>query len=475
MALVITIGGVAQSILDSSITINDAINNPASATIVLQSLDRSTRPTLDTEVIITDGGVQIFGGWASTGLLERGIGDSNVSIETEINCIDFNSGLRRAFYFEPTIEAGTVKEQVTPLIDFLSGFSFTVDAAQDDGPALDAIAPVTALIADYLDNIAIRAGGWVYRVNFDKKFRMWEPGTLTAPIDIGVGGVWPIGDLTVEPTRQDYANQILLVGNGVTSIATDAAEIAAHSFYQALYTDTSITDQTACDNQAAAILARSTPILKRIKFVLHDSAVLRPGMILNVAYPIRNLNGVYLITEVVTRSLRGGNSHQLERTVTAIEGLVYKTGWREQYKTLQAGGGGTFVSSGGGTTGATAVRPPFQFGGVDTVWERTDTPGVWKFFSDGIIQEIDTIPRGTTSGTIDVWLSARNGSVGVKVRLVDITAPTVSLGESTNRISTTPVKETFSVTLTNGSHDYAFQYLADATGEDIRATAKVLR
>ena len=89
--------------------------------------------------------------------------------------------------------------------------------------------------------------------------------------------------------------------------------------------------------------------------------------------------------------------------------------------------------------------------------------------------EIDTIPRGTSAASVDVWLSAQNSSVGAKARIFDYTDNVACTGESSVVTTTTPTKETFPVTLTNGSHDYGLQLLINVVNEDFYATAIYVR
>jgi hypothetical protein len=83
--------------------------------------------------------------------------------------------------------------------------------------------------------------------------------------------------------------------------------------------------------------------------------------------------------------------------------------------------------------------------------------------------QINTVPRGTTAGTVVVRLRAFSAGVSVKARLYDVTDSVACAGESAPVTSTSWQTVTFSTTLTSGSHFYELQLLPGAANEDVFA------
>jgi hypothetical protein len=140
----------------------------------------------------------------------------NPQIVTTITAEDHNRIADRVSATE-TVAAGTLlKTFLTTLVtNYLSAFGVTLDASQVNGPALPDMSFDIALVTQVLQALA-DATGYVWRIDYDKKLRMWSPGDLAAPFDIDQADVpakWG-GDVEVETILGDtYANRVIVLSD----------------------------------------------------------------------------------------------------------------------------------------------------------------------------------------------------------------------------------------------------------------------
>jgi hypothetical protein len=214
---VLTIAGATKSIAPGSLSITETLNGRATLECAIDSLDGSYRPALDAEVILTEDGTRIFGGLI-TRPAESGFGGSSgaSAITTRISAVDFNALADRRHVIAGGFPPGfTLKAALTSLVGYLTAYGVALHAGQVTGPTLPLlIYDVKSLTASFDELSAIT--GYVWRIDFEKKLRMFAPGSEAAPFNIAQGASGnAIGDVTVEPTRTEYANQIiLLAGTG---------------------------------------------------------------------------------------------------------------------------------------------------------------------------------------------------------------------------------------------------------------------
>jgi len=148
---------------------------------------------------------------------ERGVfnGAPNASIETKVSVVDFAAYAERR-YFNGTLAAGTLKSQLTTAVALLSGYGVTLDAGQVNGPTLPEVTfkytQVGEVFNQLMTTTAKYGEQYVWRIDAFKVLSAFQPSSSAAPFDI-VGNTpsQVIGDITVEPTREHYANRIILI------------------------------------------------------------------------------------------------------------------------------------------------------------------------------------------------------------------------------------------------------------------------
>lgn len=228
----ITIAGVTKELRPGWVIKETAIGRATLRCAVL-SKNRSYRPAIHAEIVITEivNGVseRIFGGNIDTPS-ESGLGGSGTiaAIETRVSAVDFNAIADRHFVINGGFPAGhTMLQCVTDLNGYLAADGVTVDAAQATGPSLAAPIPYDVRsIASIADELCVIFTGLtdvshLWHIDFNKKFRIYTVGTYTAPFSLTTASKLVTGDVTVEPSRLDYANRIYILAGTGTSEVTD--------------------------------------------------------------------------------------------------------------------------------------------------------------------------------------------------------------------------------------------------------------
>ncbi len=419
-------------------------------------------PEIDDEIVLTEDGTPIFGGYILESETHGIAGGPTDAVTAEISALDYNTIASRIFVFTATIPASTLKAALLVIAPYLAGYGVTLSGSQVDGPSLQTETFSVWSVQQVLDHLA-ELTGYVWRINASKVLSMFAPGSVAAPFNLAAGDGNTSGDVVVVPTRVNYANNVVVIGSGVVAQAFDTPEITAHGQWDLPVQAPDTTTQAAADALAAAILAASLPILKTVTYPTHNPGV-EPGQTQTINLPTRGVNNTFLFTEVVTR-IRGA---QALRTVKAIEGLVYKTGWREQIRAWGTGGGSTTLPGVGGA-GIVNQRYAYFFGASGDAFVESPTPD-WVDASPIEVQ-INTVARGTTALTINAQLRALSAGVSVTARLFDVTAGTPVAGVSASVTSTSWTRRTWTVAVAPGSHYYRLQVLAGAPNEPVGAIA----
>lgn len=470
--IVAMIEGVEREVLLSSFSLERVANGRDVLQCEVLSADGSIRPGLDEEVIFQQDGVVLFAGLI-TSARERGADHQPIeAITTEITANDYKALAARR-YVNETIPAGsTLKQALELIVPYLPGV--TLDPAQVDGPILEELPYAYVKAEEVLNELTLASDGYIWDINEFKVLSMVEPGTFAAPFNVIESSQVAIGDVWVEPIRDaNYANRII-VKNATQSVTVeDTDEIADHGDWEAVYEASDALAEDAMTALGESILARSTPILKQLEYTV-DNIALVPGMTQTIDLPSRHVNNTFLITEVSIRPAQ--NSFDMWATVSAIEGLVYQTGWRETYKRWNSGGVRTVTGGGGG--GAGPQRFAYFLGGSSVEAVQSATPTWVPVSGGGVIGEganqvqISTVARGTTAATVNVRLRVLDAGVSVQARLYDVTDGVV-VGTSSVVTSTAWEFVTFGATLTPGTHLYELQVLPGSPNAPVMAVGYV--
>lgn len=240
MAVIVTIGGVAQTTLQPGWRISATANGLDSFSGDILSLDASNRPAIDDVIVVTEpdypgtGTMRIFGGVITT-VTEKGFGGvgASVGIVTTVTAEDFNSlATRRMVYGSRPAE--TLKTRLiwliaSYLVDLGGGLpDVTLHGSQADGPTLLAHDYNYERLDGVFDALTTETDGYLWNIDYNEVLRMAIVGTDTAPFDIVDGVTTDLvdGDIEVTPTRQDYANRVLLRYDGPSAV-TDTFTVGA--------------------------------------------------------------------------------------------------------------------------------------------------------------------------------------------------------------------------------------------------------
>ena len=410
---------------------------------------------------------RIFGGTITTPA-ESGLnGFPKAAIMTRVEASDFNSLIDRR-YITASIPIGTLKAALLVVEPYLTTYGVTLDPAQADGPAMPALEYSRAKAADVMTELATLSG-YLWEIDYDKILRMRQPGSASAPFTITAGDGNTVGDVTVTPTRRGagtvYANRVI-VAAGTPEVpliaqADDVPEQTAHGLWEIAISAPEVFDLTVAQALADAYLIQRTPTPKVLTYATLRKG-LEPGQTQTINLPLRNVNNVFIITDVNRSSY--GQQDVISR-VTALEGAIYQPGWRNLYQQwLQPL---TTVTVVPGTAGP--GRQAFFFGGSSIEYVDSGTPFDWVPI-DGTVADpgmqvaLDTAARGSTLMTATVRLRASSGTVQCRLRNI---SDGVTVGTSAVVNSTTWQTVTFAVTLTNGSKIYRAELLGSQDGVDL--------
>lgn len=464
MAYTITIDGNAKN-LEPGWGFTRPVNGVGTLTCQVYSSNGSYVPALDDEIIVERNGDRLFGGVIADAVT-HGANGPTTPIYTDVTAQDFNTYATRRYSGDP-LAAGTLKDAITTLSVFLTPYSITVDGSQADGPSLPDLVYPGWIVKDIFDDLS-RLTGWPWSVDYDKVLRFTEPGTVNAPFDIAVGDGNTVGDIISRPTRWQYANVVIVWGNGVSSIALDAGEISANNYWDALVVANDANTQDQVDAIAAGELAARLPTQTEVRYTTRRHGLF-PGMMQTIVVPARGINNTFIVQDVEAEQV---GFDVIDYRVRALGGGVIQRGWREGVASWGGSGSSTSLPSIGQSGGGSSFQRFAQYlGGEQTTALQSPDPD-WIDVSP-IEVKLDTTARGTTSAEVTVFLRAYTSGVSVQARLWDVTSSTAVSGTSTEITSQTWARDVFSVTVTAGSHFYKLQVLPGTADEDVFAMGSV--
>lgn len=457
----------------------EAINAPTTFRGDVLSKLGTYRPAMDAEIYMYEAGVLLFGGLLTQPREHGVLGEGRAPIITSISAHDFSRLLeRRNDVNETIVDGSTLKQVAQQLITaYLPGL--TLDPAQTDGPTINEIIYEDAKLADAMATDLPLLTGTNLRISFDKKVRYVPSGTEAAPYNIAQGnGVVEgnNGEIEVEPSRIGYANRVVVRNGTLRSVADNTVEQLNPDIgiQSTVITASDTTDQIGLDAIAVAYLARSVAAAKKKITYTTRKLGFRPGQTQTVTSSVRNLSGTYLITEV--RTYRQENITW--RRITAIEGNVPQSDFRDVYRQWSGGGvktAGVAIGVGGGTT----VRSRSSLGGSEIMAIRSDTP-TWVTSSGGapgtsiVRAQLDTVARGGLDAIVTATMRVFDPGNTIQARLFDVSTGLPVAGTSAVVSLTSPPQTvSWNVTLNAGAHVYEMNYLPGLANMDVQGSGYV--
>lgn len=214
MADVLTIGGVTKTMQAGSLRITEMLNGRSTASFDVVSMDGTYRPEPNDPVEISRDSAIIFAGFVFQPDEEGHRTISGSAIVTKVQCVDYNA-LPSRRQVAITLEAGTMKAQLTQLAAVLSPYGVVIDPGQADGASFDEMAFPYGPFDEILDKYSV-ATGLPWEVTYTATpavdnliLRMLAPASNPAPFDLATGDRNVVGDIAPSPSLGDYANRII--------------------------------------------------------------------------------------------------------------------------------------------------------------------------------------------------------------------------------------------------------------------------
>jgi hypothetical protein len=412
----LTIEGASKR-MQEGFVIRELINGRNTINFGFASLDGSYRPALRDEVVLTEDAVRIFGGNIDQPT-ERSAAGHGSALLTNVSAVDFNALADRRVV-NGTLLAGTLKEKLEELEPFLTPYSVALDAGQVTGPSVPELTSTFMKISAILDRYSTLSG-YVWEIDYNKELRMFSPASTVAPFDV-VYGDGTARNITVEPSTNDYANSVWIIGGGSSPYIAqqdDGGSLA--DLVEAVVQYPDITDTAVLDDLAVQVLAQFMELPRTIRYTTRETGI-KPGMIQNVTIPAHGLSAVTcLITEIETRAI---TTSVVERTVTMVEGTVNGSSWRDVYKQWAGGSGpssGVVVFGGGDTLSS----PVYLGGSRNTTILRS--PAGWA----PVVDYVPYYAAASFAGQVRAQAWARNSGVSATVRLYNVTDSIVTATSS---------------------------------------------
>ncbi len=222
-----------------------------------------------------------------------------------------------------------------------------------------------------------------------------------------------------------------------------------------IYTAEDIFDNVVAQALADSYLARDNVQLKEVEYATFEPG-LHPSQVQTIVDSRRNLSGTHLLKGV---RITDEFETRLLRRVKCVTGTILPGSFMETYR--QWSGSGT--ASAGAVVTTVIQQPPIYFlGGSSVIFQQSPTP-TWVP-ADAVRVVINTVTRGSTTGTVRVRLRAASGSV--TARLQNVTDG-VTAGTGAAVTSTSWVDQLFSVSFTSGEKTYELQLLPSAANVDV--------
>lgn len=232
MAYVLTIGGVEQFFDPTTLQITETANGRNNLSVEIPAPGGAYRPNIGDEVYLDENGTRIFGGVVETpGEVGMG-GEGRFPIVNKLNVPDFNTYADRR-YAVGEVQYNTLKAQLELLVmPYLTPFGITLHPSQVDGPMMSGFPCDFVQVSQLLDQMAT-ISSYAWEIDYYKRLRMYQPSVTPAPFNITSGDGNCIGDVTVERSRADYANRIILrFTNGAIAawgfLTTDGQNFSDH-------------------------------------------------------------------------------------------------------------------------------------------------------------------------------------------------------------------------------------------------------
>lgn len=213
---ILEVDGVERELRGGSLSWEPVINGADVLSCTILSPNRSYVPALGDVVVLSEDGVDVFGGIVSD-FDEEGPDGQPTSFMSafRLSADAFNIYFQGIYITETFLAGTTIEEIATILVDnYLGDFGVTLDPDQATGSSLAAdLVCDGVLLSDALGRLTT-ATGYFGRINPSEEFRLLTAGEEAAPINIVDGDGHHVGDIRVTRSREKSQPNIVIVKYG---------------------------------------------------------------------------------------------------------------------------------------------------------------------------------------------------------------------------------------------------------------------
>lgn len=471
-AAVLKIGGTARQLRAGSLSLVENINGRSTLRATVRSLDGSYIPDVDDVVQLEDSiGTRLFKGlltepdqaWATP---------QGLAALTTVTAEDHTALASRRLVKGAT-SGGVVARDIVDILvsSYLSSYGVTRDPSMGAGATIGALTYDYAPVSQVMNDLVAMAApaGWVWRIDEDKVLTAFAPGagTYPCPFSVTTGSSHVAGDIKITRSRKNYFNKVTLVyGDGTSTpaevYANDLTEQSTYGIYETVIRAQGPLDSATAQDLVDAYLAKILVRPRTIVFSTLTSGA-RAGQTLTVNLAARSLNADFLITSVETRDIADGNN--LLFTITAVEGGITTTDWKDTFRSWSGGSSGQVAASSFTLVTSVVGRSSYFLGGSGIAGEQSAGPSVLNAVGYiDVMLDSTALPPGT-SVTAVVQCRTADVSAGVTPQVYNVTTAAVA-GTGTLVTGTSWTTVTFTITLASGQNLYRLRMTPDTAGID---------
>jgi len=286
--------------------------------------------------------------------------------------------------------ANKLKAVLSAIISLLDGEGIILHPDQVEGPDIPYLNFDYLLLREVLDQLSVLSNGYIWHFDEYCRLSMINPSGNSAPFNITSGDGHVLGDITVEPTRTDYANRVILrfsdlavAAWGYLGVTVNFPINATVKIGSTTYTFVSpLTDTAGFVLIGGSIIDSLNNLAAAVTLGSGKGTVYADKTVINAsAYCYTHAYG-YLVTKAITPGAAGNS-------------IEVTTSWGDSFW-YHEGGGGISTLEGGADS---ALRNTVY---ADDIPEQT-AHGVWEI----IIEAKDTTDAGIAQTTANAYLAVK--------------------------------------------------------------------
>lgn len=201
--------GTSQLASIADLSVSEQANQRNTASFRLPGLQKDQRPIVGTDVKAYFDGVLIFAGSIDAVEEMRYAGDSEMRLEYNVSCVDYNQICDRLLVAESFANISVRDAALALILNYLAAEGVTAGTI-DVGPTLERVVFPYMPVADCLNDLC-NLSGFTWNIDYEKRLNLRAPEEDTAPVTISE----PVNmarQLRVKRDRNQYRNVQAFVG-----------------------------------------------------------------------------------------------------------------------------------------------------------------------------------------------------------------------------------------------------------------------